>query len=184
MKIVDLLLEAGKLKSLKRAGWVRGRFPDPESVAEHSFRVCFLLMLLAKDLKVKEGKLFKMALLHDIDEAQTGDIVRERGEKYIVEDDEDVRKKAAKKILVDVGGSKELYKLWENHIPEGKDETSRDADILYQIGKVATAWQALEYELGGVDPSKLDEWWINARARVKEPLLIKLLDQLEARRKK
>jgi putative hydrolase of HD superfamily len=54
--IVDSLLKVGKLKSLKRTGWVREGMPDPESVAEHTFRVCFLILVLGDDiLLLKEG---------------------------------------------------------------------------------------------------------------------------------
>ena len=36
MKILDFALVVGKLKGLKRTGWVRSGIPNPESVADHA----------------------------------------------------------------------------------------------------------------------------------------------------
>jgi putative hydrolase of HD superfamily len=66
--LTDLLLKVGKLKSIKRTGWGRGKFQDPESVAEHSFRVAFLALLLGDELGLDKNKLFEMAFLHDVEE--------------------------------------------------------------------------------------------------------------------
>lgn len=53
-----------------------------ESVAEHSYFTAYYAMMLARALSVKEGvkidmgKVLEAALLHDIDEAMSGDFVR------------------------------------------------------------------------------------------------------------
>jgi len=52
-----------------------------ENVAEHSFYVAFYALIIAKDLeqdgqKIDYEKLLVSALLHDLDEAITGDIIR------------------------------------------------------------------------------------------------------------
>ncbi|MEJ2441739.1 MAG: HD domain-containing protein, partial [Patescibacteria group bacterium] len=77
-KLADSLLKIGKLKSLKRTGWVREGMPDPESVAEHTFRVCLMVVFLGKNLQISEEKLLKMAVLHDIEEVVTNDPVTQR----------------------------------------------------------------------------------------------------------
>ena len=84
---VDVLLKVGRLKSIKRTGWVRSGMPDPESVAAHTFRVCFLVLVLADRLKLNRQKLLEMGLLHDIEEAVTGDPVTQRGMDQIGEHD-------------------------------------------------------------------------------------------------
>jgi len=63
---LGFLKEVGKSKRLLRSGWIREKVNDPESVAEHSFRVGVLAMVLSDAIKVDKDKLIKMALLHVI----------------------------------------------------------------------------------------------------------------------
>ena len=63
----------GKLKSTPRTGWVRRGIPLCESVADHSWRVAALSLLLeGTDLDV--GKCMQLAVVHDIAECIVGDI--------------------------------------------------------------------------------------------------------------
>jgi putative hydrolase of HD superfamily len=43
--IVSFAYEAGQLKNLPRSGWLRAGIKNPESVADHSFRVAVLAYL-------------------------------------------------------------------------------------------------------------------------------------------
>ena len=36
---IDFFIEVGKLKRMKRSGWVINQIKNAESIAEHSFRV-------------------------------------------------------------------------------------------------------------------------------------------------
>jgi 5'-deoxynucleotidase YfbR-like HD superfamily hydrolase len=72
--LFEVLQAAGRLKTLKRAGWVRVGLPEPESVADHSFRVALLAVLFGPRLGLNGEKLVRLALLHDLAEA--------RAEKY------------------------------------------------------------------------------------------------------
>ncbi len=78
-KTRKLLLEALSLKQIPRKGWVLRGAPR-ESVAEHTYGVAFIALLLAKmeELSAKdEALLLKLALLHDLHEARLGDLVPE-----------------------------------------------------------------------------------------------------------
>src|SRR3954454_20843223 len=70
------LAQVGRLKTLKRAGWVRRGVSDPESVADHSFRAAVLAMLLGTDLGVDRDRLVRLLLVHDLAESDpdVGDI--------------------------------------------------------------------------------------------------------------
>lgn len=71
MTIAQKIQEVNKVvkcKRLKRTGWVKSQIPDPETVAEHSFRVSLLAMILAPQFKVDQTKVTKMALIHDLGE--------------------------------------------------------------------------------------------------------------------
>src|SRR3990167_3939965 len=116
--ISDLLLKVGKLKSLKRTGWVREKMPDPESVAEHTFRVCFLALLLGEKLDVDANKLLKMALVHDFEEAETQDPVTQRGAKNTSSHDHTKEKEIIEKLFAEASNREEIFKLWEAHLPQ------------------------------------------------------------------
>ena len=79
MTIVELILKAEKLKGVKRTGWVRKGIPEAESVADHSFGVAILALLLSLPPEIDRDALIKMALLHDLGESVIGDIVCEDG---------------------------------------------------------------------------------------------------------
>ncbi|WP_457743107.1 HD domain-containing protein, partial [Thermococcus sp.] len=77
--MLDLLLELGNLKRLPRTGWLLRGVPNPESIADHSFRVALITLFLADELKargveVNTEKALKIALLHDIGETRITDI--------------------------------------------------------------------------------------------------------------
>ena len=62
----------GRLKVTPRTGWVRRGVPKWESVADHSWRVAALSLLLPNDYDL--NKCIAMGVLHDIAESLTGDI--------------------------------------------------------------------------------------------------------------
>lgn len=79
MEILEFALTLGKLKTLKRSGWIRNNIKNPERVTEHSFRVAVLAMILAPKVGADVNRSVKMALIHDIGEAEIGDIITRKG---------------------------------------------------------------------------------------------------------
>ena len=67
------LREAEKLKSTLRSGHTsEGR---PESVAEHSWRLCLMALVLADEFDgIDPLRLIKLCIVHDLGEALSGDI--------------------------------------------------------------------------------------------------------------
>ena len=72
-QILNFLREAELLKSTLRSGHMAsGR---QESVAEHTWRLCLLAMVLAPEFpEVDAHRLMKICLIHDLGEALQGDI--------------------------------------------------------------------------------------------------------------
>ena len=66
-------LEAGALKRLKRTGWWCSGIKDPESVAEHSFRMSLLAAYIASEEGADPCKAGMLGLSHDLPEARIGD---------------------------------------------------------------------------------------------------------------
>jgi len=70
---IEFLYEIGTLKNMERS-WEQFMGSGCASVPEHTFRVIFLALLIARGEKCKdEERVIKMALLHDVAEARTGD---------------------------------------------------------------------------------------------------------------
>src|SRR5262245_30867956 len=74
--LLRFLSRVGTLKDLKRTGWLRRDLPDPESVADHSFRTAILALLVGADLGVDTAKLTALVLVHDLPESdpEVGDL--------------------------------------------------------------------------------------------------------------
>jgi putative hydrolases of HD superfamily len=71
--VLTFLQSAERLKTVTRSGWTSaGR---AESVAEHTWRLCLMAMLLYGDAAdVDLARLLKMCLIHDLGEAIGGDV--------------------------------------------------------------------------------------------------------------
>ncbi len=80
--LITLLNRAGVLKDVKRTGWVLEGVDNAESVADHTWRMGLLIMLLA-DKDLDRNKLLEMNAVHDLGEIGVGDIKWESGKKVI-----------------------------------------------------------------------------------------------------
>jgi len=58
---------------MPRRGWVINDIKNPESIAEHTFRVALMAWILGKKKGLNIEKIIKMALIHDLCEVYAGD---------------------------------------------------------------------------------------------------------------
>lgn len=156
--ILAFLEEAGRLKRVERAGWRRRGVEVPESVAEHTYRVAVLAMLLSDIEKADTLRAVRMALLHDLPEARTGDLLPGTPGKKEAEE------KAMRDLLSSLPkGLKEEYRrLWEEYA-SGK---GKEARIVKEADKLEMLLQALEYEREGYNTE--DFWTEEYRFEVGE----------------
>jgi putative hydrolase of HD superfamily len=71
--ILAFLRSAERLKTVARSGWTSAG--EPESVAEHTWRLGLMAMLLyGRDPGVDLARLLRMCLIHDLGEAIRGDL--------------------------------------------------------------------------------------------------------------
>ncbi|AFL95707.1 metal-dependent phosphohydrolase, HD superfamily [Thermococcus cleftensis] len=155
MPLLDLLLEAGNLKRLPRTGWLLRGVPNPESIADHSYRVALITLFLADELKVKGvdvnvERALKMALLHDLAEARITDIPL-TAQYYI--DKGKAEKKAAMELFIKTPKPEEYFRLWREY----EEELSLEGRLVKFADKLEMLIQACEYERAGF--SNLDEFW-------------------------
>ena len=71
--VLAFLRAAERLKTVVRSGWTSAG--EPESVAEHTWRLCLMAMLLyGTSPAIDLARLLKMCLIHDLGEAIGGDV--------------------------------------------------------------------------------------------------------------
>lgn len=75
---IDFLSVAQNLKLNKRMGWVRCGISEPESVADHQYRMS-LFALTATCTNLDTNKLMRLSLVHDLAESIVGDITPHDG---------------------------------------------------------------------------------------------------------
>ncbi len=169
----------GKSKRLPRTGWAREKVKNPESAAEHSFRVGVFAMMLAERLGVDKDKLMKMALIHDLGAALTEDMVwirwgvvdlkaRDRKEREEI--------KGIVSLFNDIEGGNEYIKIFE----EMTLRSSKEAKIFWQVDKLEMALQALEYEQE--QRKNLEEFFATADLYIKHPVLREMFEEILSQR--
>jgi putative hydrolases of HD superfamily len=150
------LFEMGHLKHITRAGWLLLGIPQPETVAEHSFRVGITGSVLAAAEGADVGRTAALCLMHDTHETRIGD-VPSVGRAYITSaapEAVSAHQAAAMphdvaKVLQDLKAEYEAGETIEARV-------ARDAD------KLETLLQAMEYQAQGHDTAAWRETSIDA----------------------
>ena len=163
--LADLVLHIEGLKKVSRSGWKKKGIKNPESVADHTMGVAFISMIMAPQLKLDEKKLIKMALIHDLAETITGDIIWEKGfaktgsEKDKLKNEE----KAVREMFSGSAFFKEYMELWEEY----RAQETKEARAIKVLDKLEMVIQAYIYERDGIRKEKLQEFWDNAEKYIK-----------------
>lgn len=180
---LDFLKTVGRSKRLLRSGWLREKVKDPESVAEHSFRVSVLAMVLSDKLgyELDRNKLIKMAILHDLGEVITGDLVTERHDVIDLkkrDEKEKAEREGIRQIFDKVGLADEYVKIFDEMI----GRTTPEAKVFWQFDKLEMGLQALEYE--EEQGKDLEEFFENVELyHVRDPLLIEIFKEIKGQRR-
>lgn len=167
----------GKLKIVKRSGWISHAGIDkPESVADHSFRCAVLAMCIGDVANVDTEKLIRMLLLHDVQEAFTGDYDYYAKKEVGLHKVKSEQRTAIKDILSLLPAALEMQylSLWE----EFENQSTLEAILANDIDKIEMMIQALEYEEEGYDPRKFDAFWNEVKNKIRTSVtqdLFKLL---------
>lgn len=142
------LLDALALKDVARAGWLRVGIASPESVAAHSWGVAFLVLALCPR-ELDRGKALAIAILHDLAEAEVGDITPHDG---VAKADKHAREAAAFASLTSpLRDRDELMALWQEY----EHGSSRESRFVKACDKLDMALQAKRYRSAGFDTSEL-----------------------------
>ncbi len=183
----------GRLKTLRRQGWIDRGVREPESVADHSFRLALMAWVLAQrrpDLDATRAML--LALVHDAAEAIAGDrtpfdaalqagaepavLFRQRP---VYDPEAEARKTAAERAalrelaaLLPAPVGERLIETWEEY----EAALTAEARFVRQLDKLETVLQALEYRERQPDLI-IDSFILGALDEVTDRSLRELLEQ-------
>ena len=169
--LLELFKQAGGLKRLDRAGWLRRGIEDPESVADHSYRMALLAMFTGDRLGLDSSKMTRMALIHDLGELLIGDITPEDG--VSPEEKRKMEKEAVGRLLEPLPEGEGYISLWT----EFEEGESKEARIVRDLDKLEMALQALEYQERHPDKD-LEEFISAADEEIETEEVQRLFDEL------
>ena len=150
-EIMALMKDVLRLKRTVRSGWPYYGVRDAESVADHSFGVAFLTLILAGELKrrgveIDEEKALKMAILHEIGESRLSDLHLEARIWLGFEHVSKAESSAVSAVLNQIGEmGEELKAIWQ----EFEDGQTVEAVLVRAADKIEMMLQGLEYEAEG-----------------------------------
>ncbi|KAG1776578.1 HD domain-containing protein [Suillus placidus] len=132
-----------RLKTQKRTGWVDNKIPNAESISDHMYRMAILAMCTS-DSTLNISKCVMMAVVHDLAEAQVGDITPREGiskqEKQRLE--AEAMSNFVHDMLHGSPAALRIEALW-NEYEEGK---TNEAKFVKDLDRLEMALQAREYE--------------------------------------
>jgi len=201
---LKFLIEAGKLKTKKRRGWLIHKIKPAESTAEHIFHLAILVWVLGKRKKINLEKALKIALMHDLCEIYSPDLtsydaaaIKEKGytsikdllkikpkakrptlkqRKKMEKIKEKIEMKAVKKLISKMPPylKKEIYNLWLDY----EKGLTPEGRFVKQADRVINLLQGLDYwKKYGKIPAKL--WVRRAKEVVDDPVLLEFINHLE-----
>lgn len=141
--VATFLYEMGHLKHTTRAGWLLLGIPQPETVAEHSFRVGTVGIALAALEGAEVGRTATLCLMHDSHETRAGD-VPSVGRAYVNTAVPEAVSAHQTSAMPDA-----LTKVFQDLVAEYEASETLEAQVAHDADKIETLLQALEYEAQG-----------------------------------
>lgn len=194
--MISKLLRAYKLKDETRTGWELRGVREPESVADHSWGTALLCLLFAGEAGVGLERCLSIAAVHDLAEAETGDVATRvfPEEQAVSAEEKQVRELGAMKRLAaglkpqgrrraaeteelpglqHAAGTLGIFELWKEY----EENSTPEAVFVRDMNLIDMCLQALKYEKEKrylEDPAnpnfknfeRLDEFFATARPRV------------------
>ena len=168
--ISEFFFQIAELKKLPRSGWkIKVGLKDSESVAEHSYMMSVMSMVLSDMKSLNSEKVLKMTILHDWAESKIGDFMPEQIE---YEKKSELESYAMSEILELLPHKiqSEYQDIWDEFL----DRKTSEARLVHELDKLEMALQAKIYEKD-VDPEKVKPFIISAVEHIIDPDVKKIL---------
>ena len=178
---VTLYTHLATLKLLPRIGWLQRGVAHPESIAEHTFGVATLALLVGDSVPgLDRGKLLAIALLHDLAEALLGDLPASARRLIGAEAKHAAERRAVGELFAALPNCEEYLALWDEYA----NGASPEARLVKGLDRIEMLAQALDYERAG--SHNMAEFWENGDASWGDefPALRALASELFERRRR
>ena len=154
-RIIDTVLALDTLADLPRTGWLLRGVRPCESIADHSFGVALVALLLVDELRaagetVDGERVLRMAIVHDAPEARTGDIPMPSKSAELERAVDELEQRLSSELLPE-----KLRADWA----EAEAGETLEARIVKAADKVHMMIKAHSYERQ--HRGRLDEFWQN-----------------------
>jgi len=127
--ILDFFKIAANLKKISRQGWIdRLSLENPESVADHSYSMAIISMVISDLENYNSEKILKMVLLHDLAESKIGDYTPEQLNK---EKKNNLENNAFNEIIKDLPDliKSQYLQIWQEY----QENISPESKIVHQL---------------------------------------------------
>ena len=172
--ILDFFKTAVNLKNISRQGWINKlSLKHPESVADHSYSMAIMGMVISDLENYDSEKMLKMILLHDLAESKIGDYTPNQISK---ENKIKIENKAYDEIINALPDAIKLQyaQIWEEY----QKQESPESKIVHQIDKLEMALQAKMYQKEGSSKEAIESFFKSAENEITHPKLKELFNQI------
>ena len=171
--ISDFFFQIAGLKNLPRSGWkIKVGLENSESVAEHSYMMAVMAMVLSDLKTLNSEKVIKMSILHDWAESKIGDFMPDE----IGYDKKSELENYAMTEILELLPEKiqsDYQIIWNEFLKRDTPE----ARLVHELDKLEMALQAKIYE-DDVDSERVKPFIISAVEQIIDPDVKKVLVDL------
>jgi putative hydrolase of HD superfamily len=169
----NFFFQIASLKNLSRTGWkVKLQISNPESVADHSYMMAVMAMIISDIKSLNTDKTIKMSILHDWAESKIGDFMPDE----IASD---------KKNMLEENAMVEILAMLPRKVQEDysilwmeyKDNKSKESKFVHQLDRLEMALQAKIYEKD-TDPGKIKPFMMSAVDKIHDDDLKKIFSEI------
>jgi len=180
-QLIEFWKLASRLKNEPRRGWFqRVKLEEIESVADHSFGVAILSLFEAERRGYDVGHVLELALVHDLEEAITGDLTPKDKRKLTPKIVSHRKRVAKERILANLPlRQRQRYQRIWNELVAGR---TREARLVKDLDKLEMALQASYYESKGASTTEIKDFYRSARRAIKDGGLRKILGEVTEER--
>jgi len=172
--ILDFFKTVENLKNVSRQGWIdKLSINNPESVADHSYSMAVMSMVMSDLGNYDSEKILKMVLLHDLAESKIGDYTPDQLSK---KEKNGLENNAFLEIVENLPYAikSQYVKIWKEY----QENNSSESRMVHQIDKLEMALQAKLYQKDGHPYERLESFFESANIEVTDPKLKELFTKI------
>ena len=169
----NFFFQIANLKNTPRTGWkAKLKISNSESVADHTYMMSVMAMVLSDMKNMDTEKIIKMTVLHDWAESKIGDFMPD---EITIEEKHELEEKAMSEILSELPDSlsQNYNTVWNDYITI----SSIESRFVHELDKLEMALQAKIYEKS-VESENINSFITSANDGIADPDLKNILSQI------